>query len=278
MYIDWGSQAYHELVELCLLSNRESYVNLATISELQLKAILTSSPRLRIFRFGIMVLSDIRPILPTGNAIVPVQLDDLQILDLDLEQRSEDSLRYVLRLVSPGSKPLKLLLPRSRGTVSGTDLVARNRPEIDNFLMCAKVTELCLYVRNISPDWLFASASHLQTPCVWFNAASGSGNPTFVDQDELSLSIPPGSINRLYIVSSNLRMDTLCQWLSRFPPIQTLVFWKCGFRFAGQHIIGADKLLCHPQLLNICSTVKCIPASDGYIPMTGWGPSHGYAY
>ncbi|CAE6517210.1 unnamed protein product [Rhizoctonia solani] len=274
MYIDWGSQAYHGLVELSLISSQGTYVNIATISESQLKAILTSSPGLRIFRFGLKVLPDISLTLPAGSTVEPVQLDDLQILDVDLQPRTEKSLPYILRWVSPGSKPLMLLLPRCHGSISESDLITQNRPEIDTFLRRAKVTELCIYTRAASIDWLLSLVPDLRTLSV--SLGSISGNLVLTDECELSLSIPANTIDKLCTISSHLQMSSFSQWLSRLPPIGQLVFWSSTFIFSAGVTADAAKLLNHPQLLNICPDVKV--SCEKLHSIIGLEPPRGYTY
>jgi hypothetical protein len=75
MYPHWTSQAYHGLVELHLCS---VMLPAARITKSQLVTILKSSPGLRVFHFNLDLIKDSLVDAP----IVPVRLDDLEVLNL----------------------------------------------------------------------------------------------------------------------------------------------------------------------------------------------------
>ncbi|CAE6460632.1 unnamed protein product [Rhizoctonia solani] len=272
LYIDWGSQAYHGLVELCLLSDRNGS-EMITISESQLQKVLMSSPGLRIFRFGIEITADVGRMLQAGDSVSPVQLNDLQILDLDFGALARSPLQHLLRWVGPGSKPLMLLLPRSYVVRPETDLFSRNKSEIHDFLIRAKVTKLYLYTRTPTLDWLFVSTPYLRTLAVGFKFPWGSA---IESQVEFFSSIPHGGLDELYILASELEIDRFYQWLAGFPPIRTLVFWRCEFLSGGRNRSSADSL--HLRPLNINSEVLIIP-DESPDPTSAWQASpYGYNY
>ncbi|KDN45719.1 hypothetical protein RSAG8_04803, partial [Rhizoctonia solani AG-8 WAC10335] len=80
VYIDWGSQVYHGLVELCLFMDKKDQSDVPVLLESQLVSILTSSPGLQVIRLGIIVEEDIDL---TEEVVTSVQLNHLQVLDLD---------------------------------------------------------------------------------------------------------------------------------------------------------------------------------------------------
>ncbi|KDN40243.1 hypothetical protein RSAG8_08306, partial [Rhizoctonia solani AG-8 WAC10335] len=211
IFINWRSQAYHRLVELCLSNDHRQLVNPPVIPDWQLVSILTSSPGLQILRFGIIVEDTSSRTEPLVERItVPVQLDHLRILDLDiLKYGREDgsSLRYILHMISPGPHPLELLLPRS----FLRDAVLQNRHEIHNFVLRSKVVQLGLGTSNPSLEWLLAVTPYLQTLVI----------SSDFHQNFDSYSIPLRTINKIYILRSRVTMELFCQWLTRFHVVGT---------------------------------------------------------
>ncbi|KAL5631963.1 hypothetical protein ACGC1H_000104 [Rhizoctonia solani] len=101
----WESMAYHNLVDLRLISPRDT--RWTRISEPQLKSILSASPGLRIFYFALQTTDRKQDDEPT----VPVCLDDLEVLSISTNRGNENTILrpgHVLRLITPGLKPLRL--------------------------------------------------------------------------------------------------------------------------------------------------------------------------
>jgi hypothetical protein len=95
----WNSSAYHGLIDLRLTSSKEF-----AISEIQLLGILTASPGLRSLYFDLNITDTQPPDAPP----TPVRLNDLAILNLGwLKFTRIDS---VLRLLAPGTRPLRLVI------------------------------------------------------------------------------------------------------------------------------------------------------------------------
>ncbi|KAG8681514.1 hypothetical protein FRC11_001025, partial [Ceratobasidium sp. 423] len=93
----WTSKAYYGLVELRLVS-WELEGNSIRIPEQHLVGILQSSPGLRTLQFGL-------EIIPNTVSCPPVLLEDLGELHLQADSRS--SQLTFLRLLSPGTQPLR---------------------------------------------------------------------------------------------------------------------------------------------------------------------------
>ncbi|CAE6441668.1 unnamed protein product [Rhizoctonia solani] len=98
----WSSLAYQGLVDLRLLSTSQW----SHIRESQLVSILKSSPGLRILHFGLKILSPTPGIAPE----TPVYLEDLRVFKIFTFAQADSDVCHsrVLRLVSPGPKPLRL--------------------------------------------------------------------------------------------------------------------------------------------------------------------------
>lgn len=103
LYPYWTSKAYHGLVELRLTSSSR----LVSIPESHLINILTASPGLRIFSFGLLVVDS----CPVRAPVVPVYLSELEVLAfVTTRDHTEDeyAIATFFRLIAPGSKPLTL--------------------------------------------------------------------------------------------------------------------------------------------------------------------------
>ncbi|KAG8701233.1 hypothetical protein FRC08_004207 [Ceratobasidium sp. 394] len=144
--IDWSSSAYHNLIEL-ELSFEARFFRYPTVDEFA--AILLASPRLRALKlheFGL------QPRSPPG-AIIPVLLDDLEVLFLGNIQRQ--SLKLLLPLIQPGSRPLyvRLQVPkRSADFTHYAQLLSRSH-----------VVKLMVEgTYGHPPQSLFASLAHIQ--------------------------------------------------------------------------------------------------------------------
>ncbi|KAB5588200.1 F-box-like domain containing protein [Ceratobasidium theobromae] len=127
VYLPWTSKAYHNLVDLRLVSGAMSDFD---VSEIQIVEILRSSPRLRILHAHL----DIKDPLPKSSQVVPVSLDELEVLDV--ETMWWDKLAIFIRWIEPGAKPLQLSI-----TSSPSRLVNR-------FLRNSNVTRLRLASPN----------------------------------------------------------------------------------------------------------------------------------
>lgn len=114
MYPHWTSQAYHGLVELRLTADGTSQAENTWIMPLSLLTILSSAPGLRIFHFGLQI-PDWRP-EDFASVPVPANLRDLEVLSLRTRNISYNT--ALIRLITPGPKPLHLSLkfPSPSGT------------------------------------------------------------------------------------------------------------------------------------------------------------------
>ncbi|KAH7332595.1 hypothetical protein B0J17DRAFT_678263, partial [Rhizoctonia solani] len=114
----WWSTAYHGLVDLRLLST----ANLSRIRETDLLRILSSSPGLRILHFEL----EISHSTPATGRVVPVYLSELQVIKIFPRDPSHQAgylnPAHLLRLLAPGSKPLRLLLGGYYQPTSGSDI------------------------------------------------------------------------------------------------------------------------------------------------------------
>ncbi|KAH7332615.1 hypothetical protein B0J17DRAFT_771701 [Rhizoctonia solani] len=102
IFPSWSSTAYHGLVDLRLLS---TYC-WSNIEEREIVSILKSSPGLRILHFGL----EIRDLTLDTEHVTPVDLQGLQVVKLFSYNGDDMYPSGILRLLAPGTKPLRLSL------------------------------------------------------------------------------------------------------------------------------------------------------------------------
>jgi hypothetical protein len=141
VFFDWSRKLYHGLVDLRLTCPVEGKA--PVIFESSLASILTNSPGLRILHFSLDLIS---PNSSHGHPIDPIPLQDIQVVSVStIHARNENSrsdfhVGSLLRLLAPGSKPLRLTLETTRH---------REEPLFDSsgtrdFLARSKVEKLCI--------------------------------------------------------------------------------------------------------------------------------------
>ncbi|CAE6420514.1 unnamed protein product, partial [Rhizoctonia solani] len=131
----WSSAAYHNLVDLRLLSTDEW----SRIREAELVAILKASPGLRILHFELIIID---PTPPAEG--VTVVLPDLQVVNVAafggvMQLYPSD----LLRLLSPGTKPLRLSL-------EGYNIQEKSvLTQVESFFARSRVVNL--YIQSVLP-------------------------------------------------------------------------------------------------------------------------------
>ncbi|CAE6480161.1 unnamed protein product [Rhizoctonia solani] len=218
----WSSAAYSGLVDLRLMSTfRWSH-----ISKVQLMTILKSNPALQILHFGL----DIPGPSPVTNAVTSVNLEDLQVVKIVTEKYQGmyqgHTLRILLRLLAPGSKPLRLSI---NGYFQRGAILAM---EMERFFARSKVHRF--YTQVLSPPigLLLRQAIHLEQVvldnfrCDW--------NENFSARFEADESVP--RLESLHIVRSQMLDDRLRLLLDYCPT--GIVLYSCnierkvGFQFS----------------------------------------------
>ncbi|KDN46417.1 hypothetical protein RSAG8_04361, partial [Rhizoctonia solani AG-8 WAC10335] len=158
----WESVAYHNLVDLRLMSPRDS--RWTRIPERHLHSILTASPGLRIFYFALQITDRARD----DESVIPVCLDDLEVLNISTNRGAKNTILrpgHVLRLVAPGSKPLRLSIWHSflyddeNGGPEDDDF---SLDELARFFQRSNITKFCVKYRCPRLDRLLCHASNLE--------------------------------------------------------------------------------------------------------------------
>lgn len=160
-FFEWSNMLYHGLVDLRLTSSPAGAT--PSIPKSALKSILSNSPGLRILHFSLGItlenVANHGSLHNDPESGGPVYLPELEVVQVDSggiyygreERRMETSTGRLLRLLAPGSKPLRLTLegpsfdqffkPRvvkdffSRSQVEKL-CVKGGRPSMDDLLLC----------------------------------------------------------------------------------------------------------------------------------------------
>ncbi|KAG8748085.1 hypothetical protein FRC12_013925 [Ceratobasidium sp. 428] len=205
----WRSQAYHGLV----------YLHLGTgyIEEVELIDLLSLSPRLRTLCFGIPIV-DTRP---RNTPIIPVPLPLLEILSLT--RMNIDSVWSLLRLVAPGSGPLKLSLGND---FSNSEDSFTQIEEVQAFIQRSNITTAHLTGRMDSGDiWFPKTCSDFpQLHTLTLNQYSLCNYVTDVAENLFEAICP--SLRELCLVRCELEINLLVRLL-RTHSIQVLRIAGC---------------------------------------------------
>lgn len=216
LYPYWTSQAYHGLVKLRLTDVSGSFI---TIS--QLAGILSASPQLRYVYFGSSITLD-------DVVHASVRLDDLDVFHLDIEDPlKRDS---VLRIISPGSNPLRMSI-----ILGDAESPPLTNSEWIRFFSRSNIAQL----RVDSPDGaaslplpeLLASVPKIQALSLdGFDlrpACKGSS-------DSVSMSYVGSRLNTLHLAYSVINPEVF-RWVTETYPIQRITIDEgtCFIEFGG---------------------------------------------
>lgn len=253
LYPYWDSRAYYGLVELRLTLWDDEQ---PPITKLQLISILTSSPKLRVLELDFGFTEP----LPVNISIDPVQLDDLEILNI--LSMADSQLKTFLPLIAPGSKPLQLAL-----TLPAQALHRSSEEEIYQFLDRANVTKL--YVAG--PDaslWLgelLDESPQLRALSLRCSAHTEISMPSPYSSDD-EFPDPPPRLENLYIHDSHIDLEDLQRLVETYP-VHTLTVQRCKVfrnKAAMSDIQGLKNSLAH-----ICPVVRLL-AEDERDPTWDW--------
>lgn len=252
LFPNWASKAYHGLVELRLPATR-TLLDSCSISVSGIRAILIASPKLRVLQFG----SVIRCTDPLVADTPPIRLDDLEVvIARPLGRRALGSL---LRLLAPGSKPLRVSIEFSRTYMEAEDHLADIR--IKEFLARSNVTQLQGGYLTGYPQVanLLNSVPHIQVLVL----QSFIGVMEQFSELDTEVSLACLHIHR----SSEIRWDALGQFIKTYR-VQTLVLWRCTITLDGEHS-ARNQEDCERELSTLCPVVKLVP-SDEPDPFDPW--------
>ncbi|KAJ1304165.1 hypothetical protein OPQ81_008565 [Rhizoctonia solani] len=241
-HFPWGSGAYHELAVLHLSGS-------GVIPELQLVAILKSSPRLQVFKFRIKIENP----HVGSDPIEPVRLEDLEVLVISSDE--EWYLGCILRWITPGTKPLSLSIvnPFLRGSnfpsksvvasfFARSNVTHLHATSFDGYLELMEVLRLSSTIRVLAVD-----SFH----CNQLQNKDGSSSDLIIDA--------------LYVIRSSQFGHGIFNWHTieafiKKHQVQSLILWKYDFRYCG---IGTGAETTIPDNLStICPHVRVLANED----------------
>ncbi|CAE6469775.1 hypothetical protein ACGC1H_000281 [Rhizoctonia solani] len=158
MFPVWGSTAYHNLVDLRFTPASDT--RWTRISEPEFRRILEASPRLRILHFALHIVDR----QPDDESVPPVQLHDLEAVSISTYRGSEHVILqpgYVLRMLAPGSKPLRLSICHRHHGDNFNDPVP-GPEELFKFCQRSNIAKFCARYSRPRLDQLLCFASNLE--------------------------------------------------------------------------------------------------------------------
>ncbi|KDN38549.1 hypothetical protein RSAG8_09438, partial [Rhizoctonia solani AG-8 WAC10335] len=160
----WDSKVYYNLVDL-RLQTAPHYEHWTRIREQELRIILEASPRLQIFHFALLITNRQRD----DESVIPVRLNDLAVLSIFTDRDELDPILkpgHVLRLLAPGSKPLRLSLWHNFHVYDSNDddihLDDLSLNELAKFFQRSNLIKFCSKDECPQLDWLLSYASNLE--------------------------------------------------------------------------------------------------------------------
>ncbi|KAF8607180.1 hypothetical protein BDV93DRAFT_603821 [Ceratobasidium sp. AG-I] len=244
------SYAYSNLTRLQLQSSGGR----TSITQTQLLAVLSSSPELRSFTFDL----PIRDPLPDSTVLRAVRLERLEELGLSLLR--EDCLDDLLRLFTPGSKPLKMSIWASKNYLD------KLPTHVEAFFRRSNVATL--FIDADGPfQWLprrLGSLSHLRTlalencTCEYDHLLPGA----------VTMFPVYPHLRELYLVECTLNLQGLKEVITSHW-IQKLVLWDCTVVDSSDKPVKDLK-----ELTDLISpfypNVECHNDSDSDYPFENW--------
>ncbi|CAE6417127.1 unnamed protein product, partial [Rhizoctonia solani] len=244
MCLSWSSNAFRGLTDLRLTGE-------TSISGAEFVNILKSSPKLRILKFPVVIIKA----LPMNARVMPVQLDDLEILDIIYKRLDGASFEAFARWIVLGKNPLRLSLWCSLGAES-----------VKNFFRRVNVTEFHARLDGRGGD---VGISELK-PIIDLSPGLrvlviDACDFRFLSMDELSMedtSVSPTRINTLHLqYCQSIQIDKLRRMIKTFS-IHTLTMWSCGINHV--YRLPPDR-----KVFTLCPVVKRLKRRE-YTPMENW--------
>lgn len=240
LYPQWTNTAYRGLVDLRIVDLRmppRSHER-RSLSELQLITILKASPELRILHFGY-------PIIGRLQSPFRVALNHLEVLRI-IPDSPELGTHGVLRLIAPGSKPLRLTIQRSYYGQQVID--SRHIADTESFLTRARV-EIFYVSRYSLPEKFFQESSHLKILILENHCMLKALLPGGRHSEP---PISPPTIEYCYLLECSLELSRFYSMV-RQCSVQRIVSFRCHFYFNRQQV--AQEIV-QQELARICPVVE----------------------
>ncbi|KAH7344171.1 hypothetical protein B0J17DRAFT_714326 [Rhizoctonia solani] len=201
LFPHWDSKAYHGLVDLRLASHCKTEAT--QVSQSQFVTILKASPGLRVLHFALQLTNVGQTDTPNPHAI----LKYLEVLSVSMygdgDGNNLSQVASVLRLITPGSKPLRLTL--QTGTYSDPSLL----DTIKQFMLRSRISRFCAKKGAPPPYELIECAPHL-TDLVFDRCSYDLTSERLpIDLNHASSSDSPIRLDSLHIHMSQFYSDDL---------------------------------------------------------------------
>ncbi|KAH7325183.1 hypothetical protein B0J17DRAFT_682526 [Rhizoctonia solani] len=235
-FVKWDSKAYHGLAELRLS-------DCGTPNSSILTSIFQSSPQLRVLE-----LDRFEGRIHEDSLLSPVPLDKLEVLML--AAIPDGHFASILRLITPGSKPITLSI--SNPHEYSTGFISRR--ELQKFVARSNISRLCVYA-----SWSYTQISDVLSimPSVHVLALN---NFCLVGDEEDALITSTLPLDTIYILRSmgtfSFTWDRIERLVKRYD-VQKLIFWKHNFRYSGLGEPNQERM--PGNLYTVCPVVKVIP-------------------
>lgn len=241
LYPQWSSTAYHGLVDLRISSDNYDH---RPMSELEFVTILKASPELRILHFSYPISDRLQGDVSSFR----VALNNLQVLHVAIHE-PEVKLHDVLRLITPGPKPLSLAV-RRRYNQEEDRVFDLQVSETEAFLSRARVEKLFISECSLS-EKLLQVPPHLKI--LILNKYKHSAVPLpSNDQYSIGPSISPSTIEYCYLVECSLELDRFYPMVRHYS-IRNIVLCRCDFFLNGEKV---DEEEVYQELSRICPVVE----------------------
>ncbi|KAG8689999.1 hypothetical protein FRC11_014501 [Ceratobasidium sp. 423] len=213
VYPVWTSKAYHGLVELRLIGPPQL---IAIITEKQFSSILAASPGLRVLHFGLEMIM-------TGASPDPVRLEELE--EFQLQSLLFDTQQTVLRLILPGTKPLRMSTTYNEDKQQYLPSLVED--EFCRFFARSNIVQFQVHSDRLQvrPPILLALLPNLQT-LVFRQVDLEELAPSF--HETPTTPICP-RLRELHFISCGIDLDTL-RWLVHTHNLQKVVVWGSAIR------------------------------------------------
>ncbi|KAH7344172.1 hypothetical protein B0J17DRAFT_645575 [Rhizoctonia solani] len=203
LFPHWDSKAYHGLVDLRLASHCKTEAT--QVSQSQFVTILKASPGLRVLHFALQ-LTNVLSVSMYGDG----------------DGNNLSQVASVLRLITPGSKPLRLTL--QTGTYSDPSLL----DTIKQFMLRSRISRFCAKKGAPPPYELIECAPHL-TDLVFDRCSydfTSERLPIDLNHVNASSSDSPIRLDSFHIHVSQIYLDDLRLIVAQYPT-RSLVMSNC---------------------------------------------------
>ncbi|KAH7332592.1 hypothetical protein B0J17DRAFT_771689 [Rhizoctonia solani] len=231
----WSSKAYCGLVDLRLLSTDE----ISRIEDVNLITILESSPALQILHFGLDVYGLTG--LTSDTQQIQVHLLDLQVIKI-FPFKSSANNPQVLRLLAPGTKPLRLSL---EGHFIPDEIFIA---ELEEFFQRSRVARFYTRELFLPMNILVLHATHLERVVLdsFDDIRHDEFPPAWI---QLERSILSPRLKSLHITRSQLREDQFRVLVDSCPT--DIVFHSCCIRWGNELVSAGELSLVFPNVRTI---------------------------